>query len=95
MAHNSNYGSATVRFPEEPALWPETYTDCFAFDLNAALGDINECVRAAFLQSGESPHTMQGRCLFTDSQAMVDCLKDEAYGYEIAFRHTHIPERNG
>jgi hypothetical protein len=84
-----------VNFEEAPNLWPEEYTDHFVFDANSDKELLEECLDNA-IEAADTPiYELRGLHLFTRSQILVDELKDQLYGYEIAFQHTHIPEFYG
>jgi hypothetical protein len=84
-----------VTFPKQPDLWPEQYTDLFLIDESEDIENVQQSVQVA-LDGADSPvHLFEGRMVFTDSQLLVDELKDVLYGAEIAFQHTHIPEHYG
>lgn len=84
-----------VNFETAPNLWPEEFTDHFVFDGNSDKELLEECLEHAIEEADNPIYELRGLHLFTDSQILVDALKDQLYGYEIAFQHTHIPEYYG
>ncbi|MEO0626656.1 MAG: hypothetical protein AAFY91_06685 [Bacteroidota bacterium] len=85
-----------INFHDDPDLWPEEWTDCFQIDLNANTKDVGKSLLDAAKQSNVANNQdfvvfPQHHILFTSHQYFVDCIKDELYGAEIAFSHTHIP----
>lgn len=84
-----------VKFAPEPDLWPEQYTDLFQINEDARTEDVNAAISEALVAADTPLHERTDRQVFTDSQTLVDELKDALYGYEIPFRHTHIPAHYG
>lgn len=84
-----------VSFQPEPKLWPETWTDCFTVCSNSNSNNVDEAISEAVTNADVPSYERQGNHIFTDNQLLADELKDSLFGYEIAFRHTHIPEHYG
>lgn len=80
-----------IKFDDGPLLWPEAYTDHFVFAEEVDMQTLDECLQGASREAGEPPYYRKDRHVITDSQMLVDELKDAAFGYELPFQHTHIP----
>jgi hypothetical protein len=81
-----------IKFDKAPPLWPEEWTDHFVLNSNSDKDLKEQAVITAATEAGEPIYQVEGNHVYTNSQKMVDDLKDQLYGYEIPFQHTHIPE---
>ena len=84
-----------VKFEDEPELWPEEFTDCFNLEKNIDQISADNAIEAALTEADHPPYFRQNNFVYTSDQLLVDAFKDQFYGQEISFRHTHIPEHYG
>ncbi|RME95482.1 MAG: hypothetical protein D6772_13095 [Bacteroidetes bacterium] len=83
-------------FAPEPDLWPEGHTDLFTLDIGKTEDDRRMAIEAAVATCGEPIYdNLNLLHIATSDQVLVDELKDQLYGCEIAYVHRHIPEHYG
>lgn len=85
------------KFNLEPPDWMAGYTDLFNVDSRTDKTYWQDCLRNA--TDGfehDTDFVILGKYLIAvDNQLCVQQLAEMLYGFEIPFRHTHIPKVNG
>lgn len=86
-----------INFREEPPLWAEQYTDLFNFEIKTDSELLKQAVGKSVetFETGTDYYKLENGCIAVDNQLLVDELKEQLYGFEIVYRHTHIPQFYG